>query len=95
MATTSDRIALTQGAWTELAAASGANVVLVVEYVDGRNIRIATDDASGNIPADFPGMELVSKSNKIATILIEDGEKAFAYTKHPGGQLLTWARDEA
>lgn len=76
--------------WTEVAAASGANRVVTVELIGGKQVHFAADDAVANIPAGYTGQKLVTKANPVATVLVQDGENLYAKTDYPNCLLAVW-----
>jgi len=94
MATTSSMVSVSQEGWTEVESASGANRIVTIELLRGKNMRFASDDAVANIPAGYTGQEFVTLANPVATVLVENGEKLFAKCPYPNALLSVWGRDE-
>lgn len=81
--------------WTEVAAASGANRVVTVELISGKQVLFAADNAVASIPTGYTGQKLVTKANPVATVLVQDGENLYARTDYPNCTLAVWEYDEA
>ena len=94
MASASSMVSVSVEGWTEVATASGANRVVTVELIGGKQVHFAADDASANIPAGYTGQKLVTKGSPVGTILVQEGEKLFAKTDYPNCTLAVWEYDD-
>ena len=95
MASESSTVIPAVGTWTELAAASGANRVVTIELLGGKQVHFAMDDAAANLPAGFVGQRYVTPASPVATVLVQDGEKLFARTDYPNCHITVSEYDEA